>query len=57
MSRLATDLVGFETIVRREVMRILRIWAQTILPPAITMTLCPSTPTRSAVPSSPVLIE
>ena len=39
MSRLATDLVGFETIVRREVMRILRIWAQTILPPAITMTL------------------
>ena len=39
MSRLATDLVGFETIVRREVIRILRIWAQTILPPAITMTL------------------
>ena len=39
MSRLATDLIGFETIVRREVMRILRIWAQTILPPAITMTL------------------
>jgi ABC-2 type transport system permease protein len=39
MSRLAQDLVGFETIVRREVMRILRIWAQTILPPAITMTL------------------
>lgn len=39
MSRLTTDLIGFETIVRREVMRILRIWAQTILPPAITMTL------------------
>ncbi len=39
MSRLATDLIGFETIVRREIMRILRIWAQTILPPAITMTL------------------
>ena len=39
MSRLAQDLVGFETIVRREVNRILRIWAQTILPPAITMTL------------------
>jgi ABC-2 type transport system permease protein len=39
LSRLAQDLVGFETIVRREVTRILRIWAQTILPPAITMTL------------------
>jgi ABC-2 type transport system permease protein len=39
MSRLALDLIGFETIVRREVTRILRIWAQTILPPAITMTL------------------
>jgi len=39
MSRMATDLVGFRTIVRREVVRILRIWAQTILPPAITMSL------------------
>jgi len=39
MSRLRADLVGFECIVRREVNRILRIWAQTILPPAITMTL------------------
>ena len=27
------------TIVRREVTRILRIWGQTLVPPAITMTL------------------
>ena len=27
------------TIVRREVSRILRIWGQTLVPPAITMTL------------------
>ena len=27
------------TIMRREVMRILRIWGQTLVPPAITMTL------------------
>ncbi|HWP94581.1 MAG TPA: ABC transporter permease [Gammaproteobacteria bacterium] len=38
-SRLREHLVGFETIVRREVVRVLRIWAQTILPPAVTMTL------------------
>jgi ABC-2 type transport system permease protein len=31
--------VAFGTIVRREVMRILRIWGQTLVPPAITMTL------------------
>ena len=31
--------VGFYTIVRKEIMRILRIWGQTIVPPAITMTL------------------
>jgi ABC-2 type transport system permease protein len=31
--------VGFRTIVRKEVTRILRIWGQTIVPPAITMTL------------------
>jgi len=30
---------GFKTIVRKEVTRILRIWGQTIVPPAITMTL------------------
>ncbi|HET6604844.1 MAG TPA: ABC transporter permease [Xanthomonadaceae bacterium] len=32
-------LVALATIVRREVARILRIWAQTLVPPAITMTL------------------
>lgn len=31
--------VGFKTIVRKEITRILRIWGQTIVPPAITMTL------------------
>ena len=31
--------VALGTIVRREVTRILRIWAQTLVPPAITMTL------------------
>ena len=31
--------VGYQTIVRKEVTRILRIWGQTIVPPAITMTL------------------
>jgi ABC-2 type transport system permease protein len=32
-------LIALDTIVRREVTRILRIWSQTLLPPAITMTL------------------
>jgi ABC-2 type transport system permease protein len=32
-------LVALGTIVRREVRRILRIWGQTLVPPAITMTL------------------
>jgi ABC-2 type transport system permease protein len=32
-------LIALGTIVRREMMRILRIWSQTLLPPAITMTL------------------
>ena len=31
--------VGFQTIVRREFGRIVRIWGQTIVPPAITATL------------------
>ena len=31
--------VGFRTIVLREFSRILRIWGQTLVPPAITMTL------------------
>jgi ABC-2 type transport system permease protein len=35
----AGKLVAFGTILRREVTRILRIWTQTLLPSAITMTL------------------
>src|SRR4051812_20519193 len=34
-----TNLVGFRTIVIREFSRIIRIWGQTIVPPAITATL------------------
>jgi ABC-2 type transport system permease protein len=34
-----TQLTGFNTIVRREFGRIVRIWGQTIVPPAITATL------------------
>jgi len=33
------NLIAFTTITRREVIRILRIWMQTLLPSAITMTL------------------
>lgn len=33
------NVVALGTIIRREVMRILRIWSQTLVPPAITMTL------------------
>ena len=35
----SANLIGLGTITRREVVRILRIWSQTLLPPAITMTL------------------
>jgi ABC-2 type transport system permease protein len=38
-SLLAINLVGLSTIVKKEVRRVLRIWVQTIIPPAITMTL------------------
>lgn len=31
--------IGYQTIVRKEITRILRIWGQTIVPPAITMSL------------------
>jgi len=31
--------IGYKTIVRKEISRILRIWGQTIVPPAITMSL------------------
>lgn len=36
---LRVNMVGLATIVRRETRRIIRIWVQTIVPPAITMTL------------------
>jgi len=36
---LGLNLVAAKTIVRKEVLRVLRIWVQTIVPPAITMTL------------------
>jgi ABC-2 type transport system permease protein len=35
----AMQLTALGTLVRREVVRILRIWTQTLIPPAITMTL------------------
>ncbi len=38
-SALEINLIGLATIVRKEVRRVLRIWVQTIVPPAITMTL------------------
>ena len=36
---LRINVVGLGTIVRREIRRVVRIWVQTIVPPAITMTL------------------
>jgi len=38
-SRLAEAWTGFTTTLRREIHRILRIWAQTLLPPVITTSL------------------
>jgi ABC-2 type transport system permease protein len=38
-SRFQQNLTGFETILIREFGRIVRIWAQTLMPPAITATL------------------
>jgi ABC-2 type transport system permease protein len=38
-SRAATEWIGFKTIVIREFSRIIRIWGQTIVPPAVTATL------------------
>ena len=37
--KLALNLVAVRTIIRKEMVRVLRIWVQTIVPPAITMTL------------------
>jgi ABC-2 type transport system permease protein len=39
MSNAAANLVALHTITRREIVRIMRIWTQTLIPPAITMTL------------------
>jgi len=36
---IALNIVAMQTIVRKEVVRVLRIWIQTVVPPAITMTL------------------
>jgi ABC-2 type transport system permease protein len=38
-SRSATEWTGFSTIIIREFNRIIRIWGQTIVPPAVTATL------------------
>lgn len=39
MSNASANLVALNTIVRREIVRILRIWTQTLIPPVITVTL------------------
>ena len=39
MSNLAANFVAYRTIARREIVRILRIWTQTLIPPVITITL------------------
>ena len=39
MSAATVNLVAFQTILGKEIRRFLRIWQQTILPPAITMSL------------------
>jgi len=36
---IALNIVAMQTIVRKEIVRVLRIWVQTVVPPAITMTL------------------
>ena len=36
---LSLNLVAIRTLVRKEIIRVFRIWVQTIVPPAITMTL------------------
>jgi ABC-2 type transport system permease protein len=39
VSNMSGNLVALHTVVRREIVRIMRIWTQTLIPPAITMTL------------------
>lgn len=36
---ISLNLIAVKTLIRKEVVRVLRIWIQTIVPPAITMTL------------------
>jgi ABC-2 type transport system permease protein len=36
---LTLNWIGLKTLVRKEIVRIIRIWIQTVVPPAITMTL------------------
>jgi ABC-2 type transport system permease protein len=36
---IALNIIAVRTVIRKEVVRVLRIWIQTIVPPAITMTL------------------
>lgn len=36
---IALNAIAVKTLVRKEILRVLRIWVQTIVPPAITMTL------------------
>ena len=38
-NRARANLVAYTTIVQKEIRRFLRIWAQTLLPPAVTMSL------------------
>ncbi|MEO7067485.1 MAG: ABC transporter permease [Rhodanobacter sp.] len=35
----STNLIAMNTVARREIIRIMRIWTQTLIPPVITMTL------------------
>ena len=48
------QLVALGTILRRELNRILRIWGQTLVPPAITMPLIESRPSGKP-PSVPAV--
>ena len=36
---IALNVVAIKTLMRKEIIRVLRIWIQTVVPPAITMTL------------------
>jgi ABC-2 type transport system permease protein len=35
----ALNVIAVKTLIRKEMIRVIRIWVQTIVPPAITMTL------------------